>query len=257
MFRFVISFHKISHHIEFLSIHNIEVSYLLPKMLMNESFIQSLNCIYCTHIIIQKKEVMGAKMKASAFSLTEAKYVAGDFSQSVIENAEQPTMKIRSRTDNVAGVKLPVFEPLYEGVNSQAMAGLAKGGHQIQSCRVSFQSALEVLVSLASLQTSYKTLDAVIKITNRRVNALEHVVIPRIEATLSYIHGELDEMEREEYFRLKLIQKKKKRDHEKKAADKLSEQVESLSLAAPDSGFIDPSSSLLDQYVGQDVDVIF
>jgi V-type H+-transporting ATPase subunit D len=44
-------------------------------------------------------------------------------------------------------------------------------------------------------------LDEVIKMTNRRVNAIEHVIIPRIERTLSYIASELDEREREEFYR--------------------------------------------------------
>jgi V-type H+-transporting ATPase subunit D len=82
-------------------------------------------------------------------------------------------------------------------------------------------------VELASLQTSFVTLDEVIKITNRRVNAIEHgkepsyffssfnihelslldlVIIPRIDRTLAYIISELDELEREEFYRLKKIQ---------------------------------------------------
>ena len=36
-------------------------------------------------------------------------------------------------------------------------------------------------------KTSFITLDEVIKITNRRVNALEHVVIPRFQANQAYI----------------------------------------------------------------------
>lgn len=39
-------------------------------------------------------------------------------------------------------------------------------------------------------------LDEVIKATNRRVNAIEHVIIPRLDNTVSYINSELDEMDR-------------------------------------------------------------
>jgi V-type H+-transporting ATPase subunit D len=53
-------------------------------------------------------------------------------------------------------------------------------------------------------------LDEVIKITNRRVNAIEHVIIPKIDNTISFIISELDEQDREEFFRLKKIQGKKK-----------------------------------------------
>uniref|UniRef100_A0A7N4PXK1 V-type proton ATPase subunit D n=1 Tax=Sarcophilus harrisii TaxID=9305 RepID=A0A7N4PXK1_SARHA len=60
------------------------------------------------------------------------------------------------------------------------------------------------------IETSFVTLDEAIKITNRRVNAIEHVIIPRIERTLTYIITELDEREREEFYRLKKIQEKKK-----------------------------------------------
>ncbi len=63
---------------------------------------------------------------------------------------------------------------------------------------------------LASLQTSFVTLDEALKVTNRRVNALENVTIPKIEGTLAYIGRELDELEREDFTRLKLVQGKKK-----------------------------------------------
>ncbi|KAJ7344717.1 hypothetical protein JRQ81_000667 [Phrynocephalus forsythii] len=75
------------------------------------------------------------------------------------------------------------------------------------------------------IQTSFVTLDEAIKITNRRVNAIEHVIIPRIERTLSYIITELDEREREEFYRLKKIQEKKKALKEKNAKLQESRKV--------------------------------
>jgi hypothetical protein len=65
--------------------------------------------------------------------------------------------------------------------------GLGKGGQQIQSCRKAYVSAIQLLVQLANLQTAFLTLDVALKVTNRRVNALENVVKPKIENTISYI----------------------------------------------------------------------
>jgi V-type H+-transporting ATPase subunit D len=42
-------------------------------------------------------------------------------------------------------------------------------------------------VKLANLQTAFITLDLALKTTNRRVNALENVVKPRLANTISYI----------------------------------------------------------------------
>lgn len=64
-----------------------------------------------------------------------------------------------------------------------------------------YAKALETLVELASLQTAFTILDDVIRATNRRVNAIEHVIIPRLDGTVKYILSELDEADREEFFR--------------------------------------------------------
>ncbi len=59
-------------------------------------------------------------------------------------------------------------------------------------------------------------MDEVIKVVNRRVNAIEHVIIPRTENTISYINSELDEVDREEFYRLKKVKGNKQRDNEAK-----------------------------------------
>lgn len=169
--------------------------------------------------IVSAKESMGDIMKTSSFSLTEAKYVAGEnVKHIVLENVENASLKVRSRQENVAGVKLPKFEYFTEGETKNDLTGLARGGQQVQQCRSAYIKAIEVLVELASLQTSFLTLDEAIKTTNRRVNALENVVKPRLENTIIYIKGELDELEREDFFRLKKIQGYKKKEIEKQMA---------------------------------------
>jgi len=173
--------------------------------------------------IIDNKQTMGEVMKEASFSLAEAKFATGDFSHAVLQNVNKAQIKIKTRKDNVAGVNLPVFESYQDGADSNELAGLAKGGQQLKRLKANYQKAIEMLVELASLQTSFVTLDVVIKTTNRRVNAIEHVIIPKIERTLAYIISELDELEREEFYWLKKFLDKKmkfKADNEALAAER-------------------------------------
>ncbi|GIY85729.1 v-type proton ATPase subunit D [Caerostris darwini] len=173
--------------------------------------------------IVETKSLMGDVMKEAAFSLAEAKFTTGDFNHIVLQNVTKAQIKVRSKKDNVAGVNLPVFESFQNGVDTYELAGLARGGQQLAKLKKNYAKAVHLLVDLASLQTSFITLDEVIKVTNRRVNALEHVVIPKIERTIAYITSELDEREREEFYRLKKIQGKKKamRDENEKRKEAL------------------------------------
>ena len=211
--------------------------------------------------IVQAKETMGDSLKASSFALTEAKYTAGEnVKHVVLENVSLASVKVRAKQDNVAGVKLPKFEYFTESAQSKNdLTGLGRGGQQIQLCRSSFIKAVEVLVELASLQTSFLTLDEAIKTTNRRVNALENVVKPRLENTISYIKGELDELEREEFFRLKKVQGFKKREIEKQLLLKQQLAENGVRKKSPQL-FDNPSNGKIDANFLQtevDQDIIF
>merc|ERR1719379_1584142 len=88
--------------------------------------------------------------------------------------------------------------------------GIEQGGAVVRKTQETTRKTLEILVKLASLQTSFVTLDEEIKMTGRRVNALEYVIIPRIDDTIAYINQEMDEQAREEFFRVKKVVEKKK-----------------------------------------------
>eukprot|EP00879_Flechtneria_rotunda_P027192 GHRR01029071.1.p2 GENE.GHRR01029071.1~~GHRR01029071.1.p2 ORF type:complete len:268 (+),score=106.48 GHRR01029071.1:445-1248(+) len=188
--------------------------------------------------IVEAKNGMGDAMKGSFFSLAEAKYAGGDsIKHTVFDNVDRATSKVYSSQENVAGVKIPKFESITEpGETKMDLTGLGKGGQQIQSCRKAYILAIQLLVQLANLQTAFMTLDAALKVTNRRVNALENVVKPKIENTISYIKGELDELEREEFFRLKKVQKNKQKVAAREAAEKEARAADAAEVY--DNGFM-------------------
>lgn len=58
------------------------------------------------------------------------------------------------------------------------------------------QEILEDLLEMTRLWKAVELLSQEIEITRRRVNALEHILIPSIKETISYISSRLEEMER-------------------------------------------------------------
>jgi V-type H+-transporting ATPase subunit D len=206
-------------------------------------------------------------MRSAAFALAEVNFAAGDINYAVREKVTTAQLKVRSRLENVSGVQLPSFECVMEGVappvvaapvgatgdgggagrispagsdgstgsthsttvGSGATQWLGRGGQQVQKCREAFQKSLQALVELASLQTAFFVLDETIRATNRRVNALEYVVLPRVDNTVAYITSELDEQDREDFFRLKKVQSNKKK-HQLDAEETSHLELEQLRL---------------------------
>jgi len=195
-----------------------------------------------TKKIEESKRKMGKIMQVASFSLAEVAYTTGDISFQVRESVSTAQLRVRAKSENVSGVQLPNFEYYIDGQNAFELTGLGRGGQQVQKCKETYIGAAKVLIELASLQTAFVVLDEVIRLTNRRVNAIEHVTIPKYENTIAYIISELDEQDREEFFRLKMIQKKK---NQSKANEENAKELETGEL----------KSNLLEDI--RDDDVIF
>ncbi|KAJ3260184.1 H(+)-transporting V1 sector ATPase subunit D [Boothiomyces macroporosus] len=197
--------------------------------------------------IDQAKRKMGKVLQVASFSYAEVKYSTGDIGFQIRESAKIASLKVKAKSENVSGVMLPSFDMVVDGQNVFELTGLGRGGQQVQKCKETYQKAVE---------TAFVILDEVIKITNRRVNAIEHVIIPKIENTISFITSELDEQDREEFFRLKKVQGKKKEKIEKELQRKVMEQEigagNKLTHLVTDQG----TKNLFEEFE-QDPDVMF
>ncbi len=79
-----------------------------------------------------------------------------------------------------------------------------------QACE-RFQKVKELTIRLAQIETSAYRLAYNIKKTQKRANALQNITIPKYESLVQSIQSALEEKEREEFTRLKVIKRMKQR----------------------------------------------
>jgi len=186
--------------------------------------------------IIDCKKQVGVMVLDAAFSYAKAEYACdSEFSQAVLNRVKKPSITITMKAENCAGVQLPKFSMQHDATKdaSTDSLGIGCGGAVVQSCREQHRIALQLFIEMASLQTMFKTLDEEIKMTSRRVNSLECVVIPRLEEVMQWVKQEMDEMEREEFFRVKKVVEKKKQRHAKEIAAMLAAQGGAVETKKP------------------------
>mmetsp|Transcript_2716 Transcript_2716/g.3777 ORF Transcript_2716/g.3777 Transcript_2716/m.3777 type:complete len:255 (+) Transcript_2716:114-878(+) len=213
---------------------------------------------YAKNIALTKSGMSGDASNAF-FSLTQAEYAAGNFKRKVAEGSMTARVRVGAGVDNVAGVKLPVFTKYETGATADNQSlGLVGGGKKIVAVRGKFTVLLDMLIKLASLQTSFATLDEALKVTNRRVNALENVTIPKIQNILDYISRELDELEREDFTRLKLVQGAKEKEEKEKAVKAAKQKAADLAAGKVSSGNKENEKDITAQFdAADDEDVLF
>ena len=117
---------------------------------------------------------------------------------------EVPEITLKSK--NIMGVIVPEIEA------SKVKKSLVDRGYGvlgtstvIDETATAFEELVEAIIESAEIETTMKRLLDEIESTKRRVNALEFKVIPELTEAQNFIKMRLDEMEREELFRLKKI----------------------------------------------------
>lgn len=113
---------------------------------------------------------------------------------------------------NIMGVPVPLIEtksvarsPLDRGYGLSSVSG------RIDAAAQAFETQLDLIIELAASEMRLRRLAEEIGRTTRRVNAMDNVLIPRLEAQRDYIHMVLEEREREDLFRLKRVKLKLER----------------------------------------------
>ena len=172
-----------------------------------------------TKQLIDLKKDLGNLSKNSFISLAKVNFsTQGDVAKILDENVRtKADIKLTLKTKPIAGVTLPQFgirNMEEEKYGESQILGITGGGQTMNITKKTFQELLRKIIDIATLQTSYLAIDEALKITNRRVNALEYIVVPRIEYSISYIITELDERAKEEKFKIKKILKAKKKHQE-------------------------------------------
>ena len=115
-------------------------------------------------------------------------------------------LQVELSTRSIMGVSVPSL-----GVGKAERNVLARGysihatSAAIDDASKEFERALGVLIKLAELEESARALARELERTKRRVNALEYIIIPRLKGTIRFITMKFDEMERENFARLKRI----------------------------------------------------
>lgn len=115
---------------------------------------------------------------------------------------------------NVMGVPVPLIERKKLARSSgQRGYSLASTSHRIDLAAARFEDELELVIELAASEMRLRRLAEEIRKTTIRLNALEMVLLPRLEAQRTYIESVLEEREREDTFRLKRVKAAISRKH--------------------------------------------
>lgn len=109
---------------------------------------------------------------------------------------------------SVMGVELPRLSADIEPPDRPAYA-LSSTNSAFDYAYVCFNKAKEITVRLAEVENSIYRLATAIKKTQKRANALKNIMIPRFQSQVHFITNALEEKEREEFSRQKVIKRRK------------------------------------------------
>ncbi|MCI0501766.1 MAG: V-type ATP synthase subunit D [Epsilonproteobacteria bacterium] len=138
-------------------------------------------------------------------SLIQSQMILGEKKVDEISYVTPELGLIDIETDNIMGVKIPKINKSQIKQEIEPSYSFIETCSKLDDAQQYFKKLLTKLIDLADLEGSIKSLAVEIEKTKRRVNVLENNLIPKLNSTIKYIEMQLEEREREDFFRRKRI----------------------------------------------------
>lgn len=150
-----------------------------------------------------RREVEAGIAKANQH-MAIARSVMSDESLNVALMLPMQEMSLDISEKNVMSVNIPVFDIQYKTADENDIYsyGYAFTSSDLDDAVKALSDIMPKMMRLAEIEKSCQLMAAEIEKTRRRVNALEHVLIPNYQDTIRYIRMKLDENERANTTRL-------------------------------------------------------
>ena len=151
---------------------------------------------------LRKKVEAGIKAANTNFVIAKAGMNEQTLSTALMAPKQEVRIALSDR--NVMSVDIPVYDYKTKSANSNDIYsyGFAFTSGELDDAVKSLSDTLPDMLRLAEVEKSCQMLAAEIEKTRRRVNALEHVIIPETREGIKYISMKLDENERSTQVRL-------------------------------------------------------
>ncbi|NVL92324.1 MAG: V-type ATP synthase subunit D [Desulfobacterales bacterium] len=145
-------------------------------------------------------------LKIAFYNLLMAEVLMGSSDLEQISGITTRDMALEFATKNIMGVSIPIMKmaDVVRKINERGY-GLLSTTAKLDDAARSFEESLLSIVKLAEVEESVRRIALEVEKTKRRVNALEYIVIPRLRATMKHIEMRMEEIERENFLRLKKI----------------------------------------------------
>ena len=163
------------------------------------------------------RDELNTQMSTAYRSMAVAQAYHGAAEVEAIAMAIESDPIVSIDVKNVMGLKIPsIHADVSEKPLMERGYSIIGSSAKIDEATASFSSALVMIVKLAETENAIRKLIREIEKTKRRVNALEYVLIPKLEGQASSISFRLQEMERDSFVMLKTIKRKLDRAAEEK-----------------------------------------